>query len=117
MNGSEEAGTFSASLGRYGNVLIPCYAALMDNDGWTHAIWYITGGEISLSYDAQGQPALSGECSTYFGSTIRFSYMPVAQGIENVQRTDVQCTKVIKDGKLYLMYKGQMYDVQGRIVH
>ncbi|MBO6307077.1 MAG: hypothetical protein J6M55_06185 [Paludibacteraceae bacterium] len=117
VNGSEEAGTFSASLGRYGNVLIPCYAALMDNDGWTHAIWYITGGEISLSYDAQGQPALSGECSTYFGSTIRFSYMPVAQGIENVQRTDVQCTKVIKDGKLYLMYKGQMYDVQGRIVH
>ena len=41
-------------------------------------------------------------------------YVETGEGIEDVQRDDVQCTKVIKDGKLYLMYKGTMYDVQGR---
>lgn len=33
--------------------------------------------------------------------------------IEKVQRDDVQCTKIIRDGQLYLMYKGAMYNVQG----
>ena len=39
------------------------------------------------------------------------------QGMEKVQGDKVQCTKVIKDGKLYLMYKGTMYDVQGRKIN
>lgn len=38
------------------------------------------------------------------------------QGIEDVQRDDVQCTKVIRDGRLYLIYKGTMYNVQGQRV-
>ena len=38
------------------------------------------------------------------------------QGTEEVQGDKVQCTKVIKDGKLYLMYKGTMYDIQGKRV-
>ena len=33
--------------------------------------------------------------------------------IEDVQRTNVQCTKVLRDGQLYLMYKGHKYNVQG----
>ncbi|MBO4249653.1 MAG: BspA family leucine-rich repeat surface protein [Paludibacteraceae bacterium] len=36
-----------------------------------------------------------------------------ATGIENVQSDNVPCTKVMKDGQLYLMYKGTMYNVQG----
>ena len=35
------------------------------------------------------------------------------QAIDNVQRDDVQSTKVIRDGQLYIIYKGQMYDVRG----
>ena len=34
----------------------------------------------------------------------------------DVQTENVQCTKVILDGKLYLMYKGTMYNVQGQII-
>lgn len=34
-------------------------------------------------------------------------------GIDNVQRNDVHCTKVIENGQLYIMYKGQMYNVLG----
>ncbi len=38
------------------------------------------------------------------------------EGIENVQRDDVQCTKVLRDGQLYIMYNGTMYNVQGQMV-
>ena len=36
--------------------------------------------------------------------------------VENVQSDNVQCTKVMRNGKLYLMYKGTMYDVQGKVI-
>jgi hypothetical protein len=34
-------------------------------------------------------------------------------GVENVQSDDVQCTKILRNGMLYLMHKGTMYNVQG----
>ena len=113
VNGSEESGSFSASLGRYGSTLIPCYVALMDEAGYAHAIWYIVSGEITLSYEGN-QPILSGECTSYYGSTIQFSYRAKTQDIEDVRWNDVPCTKVLRDGQIYLMYGGRMYDVQGR---
>ena len=33
--------------------------------------------------------------------------------IDDVQRDDVQCTKFLRNGQLYLMYQGRMYDIQG----
>jgi len=40
----------------------------------------------------------------------------VATGLVEVQRDDVQCTKVIENGQLLIMYKGTKYNVQGQIV-
>ena len=37
-------------------------------------------------------------------------------GVDDVRRDDVRCTKVLRDGVLYLMYEGQMYDVRGQRV-
>lgn len=37
-------------------------------------------------------------------------------GVENVQGDKVQCTKVIENGVLYLLYNGTRYNVQGQIV-
>ncbi len=34
-------------------------------------------------------------------------------GVENVQSDKVQATKILRDGQLYIMYKGTMYNVQG----
>ena len=49
---------------------------------------------------------------------ITFSYRGGEEtGVENVQGDNVQCTKIIRDGKVYLMYNGTMYDVQGRKVN
>ena len=41
---------------------------------------------------------------------------PKDEGLENVQGDNVQCTKVIENGVLYLMYKGTKYNVQGQEV-
>ena len=37
----------------------------------------------------------------------------VVTGVENVQGDNVQGTKVLRDGQLYIMYNGVMYNVQG----
>ncbi len=39
-----------------------------------------------------------------------------ATDVENVQSDKEQCIKVLRDGQLYLMYKGTMYNVQGEKV-
>lgn len=115
IKSTEEEGTFSASLGRYGNVLIPCYLTLLDKDGWAHAVWYIVDGTVTLSYDGNSQPLLSGECLSYFGSTIRFSYAPKTEGIEEVcrQSSDNGTQKILRNGQLYILRKGVMYTVTG----
>ena len=40
-----------------------------------------------------------------------------ATGVENVQRDNVPCTKIIKNGALFILYNGTMYDVQGNKVN
>ena len=46
--------------------------------------------------------------------TLTVHYIYGAQGIENVQGDNVQSTKVIENGVLYLKYNGQLYDLQGQ---
>ena len=116
VNDSETNGSFSASLGRFGNTLIPCYLTLVDNNGWVHAVWYIVEGTIQLSYK-EDQPLLSGECRSYFGSTVRFAYSPDnSQGLGEVRRDDVQCTKVLRDGTVLIERNGALYNLQGKLV-
>jgi hypothetical protein len=116
VNGSEENGTFSASIGRFGNALIPCYLALMDNNGWAHAIWYITEGSIALSYNALGQPVLSGDCTSHYGSTIHFTYAPSAQGMDYLQRSNAQSAKCIINGQFLIEKNGKLFNALGQTV-
>ena len=62
--------------------------------------------------------------AAFFNGQICNNYQPIAantkveikataEGVEEVQRDKVQGTKVIRDGVMYLMYEGTMYDVQG----
>ena len=117
VNGSEENGTFSASLGRFGNVLIPCYLLLIDAEGWAHAVWYIVDGTIRIAYDAQQAPVLSGTCTTYFGSTIHFTYGDIDNGVEDVvvesQKSKVESRKVVRNGQLLIIRDGRTYNAQG----
>lgn len=38
---------------------------------------------------------------------------PTPTGMENIQSDHVPCTKIIRDGQIYLIYEGRMYDVRG----
>jgi hypothetical protein len=38
------------------------------------------------------------------------------EGIEEIQGEKVQCTKVIKDGKLFIMRDGKVYDAMGTMI-
>ena len=38
---------------------------------------------------------------------------PTPTGMENIQSDHVTCTKIIRDGQIYLIYEGRMYDVRG----
>ena len=40
--------------------------------------------------------------------------MSIPTGVEDVQGNKVQCTKVMENGVLYLMYQGAKYNVQGQ---
>ncbi|MBR4564822.1 MAG: fibronectin type III domain-containing protein [Paludibacteraceae bacterium] len=44
---------------------------------------------------------------------LSFEGEQVATGLDEVQRDNVQCTKVIRDGQLYILHNGAMYNVQG----
>ena len=56
------------------------------------------------------------------GAGIEFNWDPESEiselitGIENVLNSGVRSQKIIRDGKVYIMYEGQMYDVQGRTI-
>ncbi len=115
IDDSEAEGSFSASMGRYGNVLIPCYVTLLDNDGWVHAVWYLVDGQISLAYDESSQPILSGEGTSHFGSTIRFSYGVPSEAIETVdsEPTNGQSRKVLRNGRVLILRNGKTYDILG----
>lgn len=40
-----------------------------------------------------------------------------ATGVENVQRGNVPCTKIMENGALFILYNGTMYNVQGNKVN
>ena len=72
----------------------------------------MTGGTININmYGATGEAVkAAGTQSVAAAASLNVS---TTQDIENVQRDNVQSTKVLRDGVLYLMYKETMYNVQG----
>lgn len=108
---SEEDYTFSASLGRYGNVVIPCYLAIVDEQGWAHRMWYIVQGSIRVDRAADGAHVLEGECQSYFGSSIRFSYNLSTD--VSITTTASAVRKVIHNGQLWIEHDGRWFDVLG----
>lgn len=115
VSSSEENGTFNASLGKYGNTKIPCYV-VYKNDDLEQAVWYLVSGNIQISYTDNGQPLISGECQTYFGSTINFSYSQISSGIENIETSgNSDYRKFFRDGQVLIQKQGKTYSVSGQI--
>lgn len=41
------------------------------------------------------------------------AFDPSTDGMDEVLTDNIQCTKILRDGQLYLMYKGEIYNLQG----
>ena len=114
VNGTGENGTFNASYGRFESTLFPCYVTLMDGDGYAHAVWYLMSGDITLSYE-NGQPVLSGVCTSYYGSTITFTYKPKATGFEEVESENAaRSKKILHEGLIYILRGNKKYSIMGQ---
>ena len=70
-----------------------------------HKAYLIYDGPGSGSSGQQNAPA-----------RFLFKHENEATGVENVQSDKVQCTKVIRDGQLFILKDGKIYNVQGQIV-
>lgn len=113
VNGSEESGSFSASMGMFGTILIPCYAAIVDTNGAVRQLWFLVDGGIRIGYDKEGQPTIQGECMSYFGSTIQFSYPSQPQGLENPETGQLSIKKIIREGHILILRGDDTYDIMG----
>ena len=51
------------------------------------------------------------------GSMLEIPIYRVATSLIDVQKNDVQCTKVIRDGKMLIIQNDKTYTVDGRLVH
>ena len=41
--------------------------------------------------------------------------IPTPTDVSQIQSDKVQCTKVLRDGQLYILYQGTMYNAQGQV--
>ena len=70
-----------------------------------------TISELSETYTLD----LSNGITTEYGLLLTESYkMPT--GLENVQNDNVQCTKVLRNGVLYILHNGKVYNAQGGLM-
>ncbi|MBQ7631362.1 MAG: glycosyl hydrolase 53 family protein [Paludibacteraceae bacterium] len=84
--------------------------------GWLNrGFWNPNQTSSSHYINRTGAPATDQDpaevCAPYYLGKFRGED---PQGIESIQPSAVRSQKVMRDGQLYLMYKGTMYDVQGR---
>ena len=67
------------------------------------------------SYSVTAKDANDQTVATYSGEFTTTSE-GIATGIEDVQSDDVQCTKVVRDGQIYILRGDKIYNAQGALV-
>ena len=77
------------------------------------------GSTVTINAKSGNMHTISGNllCEneyTYILNAYDFNYVKEATGVEEVQRDKVQSTKVLRDGKLYILHNGKRYDAMGR---
>jgi uncharacterized repeat protein (TIGR02543 family) len=74
-------------------------------------------GTYTIDWAVRSTDALGNAISGWAdGEAFTITVKDPATGLDEVQRNDVRGTKVIKNGVLYIMYNGTMYDVRGQRV-
>lgn len=104
-----------------------------DTNGDQHLNLFLAGGnELYWPNDGDNENAKMLGFRAFFNVTTGVSSSPIRRGmpatlrivensntttdVDHVQRDDAQCTKVMRDGQLYLLHNGRMYNVQGQMI-
>ncbi len=103
------------------------------DDDANHSNLFLAGGnELYWPNDGDDENAKMLGFRAFFNVTTGVSSSPIRRGmpaalrivensntttdVDHVQRDDAQCTKVMRDGQLYLLHNGRMYNVQGQMI-
>lgn len=106
--------TVHASEGIIAGFTTPSYAGYLDaNSELTSPVWYIMAGTVVI--DEQGRIEVTAINSA--DRTIHCILRGKPQELENVQGDNVQSTKVIRNGYIYIQRGEQLYDITGKKCH
>ena len=89
---------------------------------WNNALYYVNSNNVYVGanrayLDMTGVPAYSTSSNAPRRRVTMTVYgEQTATGIGNVQGDDVQCTKVLIDGQMYILRGEKMYNVNGQVV-
>ncbi len=98
--------------GRDGEANAP--AALMTANGLQFTVTGLSSG-TQYSYSVTAKDSNDQPVATYSGEFTTTSE-GIATGIEDVQSDDVQCTKVVRDGQIFILRGDKIYNAQGALV-
>lgn len=87
--------------------------------GTTISSYVSSGATVTINAKSNTIHTISGNLLCENGYTYKlkafdFEFLGTTTGIRDIPSDQVQSTKVLRDGQLYIMYDGQMYDVQGK---
>ncbi len=87
-------------------------AAIMTANGWQFTI---TGLNSGTHYDLtlQAKDSQNAVLASYSST---FTTTGESQGIEDVQGNNAQCTKVVRDGQIFILRGEKVYNAQGALV-
>ena len=86
---------------------------------WTESEYQMVLDQAEYPMDAENEFELVQHTQTEFGCPktivwyVKVTKKPVGTGIEDVQSDDVQCTKVLRDGVIYIRRDGKEYTITG----
>ena len=109
-------GTFTTDLGNFTQIVVSAYdACYIDaTGGWSgntdQMTW--TGNAASVSWDGSIY-GFSGDVTFVFTIEPASTPEPQPTSVENVQTNHVQATKILRDGTLYIVRDGKMFDLTG----
>ena len=103
--------TVHASEGIIAGFTTPSYAGYLNaNSELQSPVWYIMAGTVVI--DEQGRIEVNAINSAE--RTIHCVLRGQPQGLEDVRRTDIRCTKILREGHVYILRGEQLYDVTGK---
>ncbi len=86
---------------------------------WTESEYQMVLDQAEYPMDAENEFELVQHTQTEFGCDktivwyVKVTKKPVGTGIEDVQSDDVQCTKILRDGVIYIRRDGKEYTITG----